>query len=198
MGLSCRCRTSSCSASDGRLRAGRAHELDYQITQRVRETKRFVDNVLIVAKRGSASGDTPSATARPLDPSRGRSTASAAFTPDMVNTAYARATATAATRTAARGTAIVRRSPTSTRPHPHEQAERSRWRSVIYFEATRQAASHHPRRIHAGAAFALVDSRRIVVRPFLNSFFYFRTAESFPRRRGRSRHHQVLAADDRH
>ena len=162
---------------------GVPNELDYQITQRVREVKRFVDNVLLVGKRASVSGDFSLCDgiiswllAGAVDQ------ASAVFTPDMVNSSYAQLYGEGGDPDwLIAGQTIVRKIANLYSDRIRiEQSERSRGWSVIYFEADLAK----PLRIILDAytpaqAFALVDSRRLLIRPFLNSFFYFRTAESF-------------------
>jgi hypothetical protein len=162
---------------------GVPNELDYQITQRVREIKRMVDNVLLVAKRASISGDYSLCDgiiswllAGAVDQ------AAAVFTPDFVNSSYATVFGDGGDPDwLIAGQAIVRKIANLYSDRIRiEQSERSRGWSVIYFEADLAK----PLRIILDAytpaqAFALVDSRRVLIRPFLNSFFYFRTAESF-------------------
>jgi hypothetical protein len=162
---------------------GVPNELDYQITQRVREMKRYVDNVLLVAKRASVSGDYSLCDgiiswllAGAVDQ------AAANFIPDFVNSSYATVFGDGGDPDwLIAGQAIVRKIANFYSDRIRiEQSERSRGWSVIYFEADLAK----PLRIVLDAytpaqAFALVDSRRILIRPFLNSFFYFRTADSF-------------------
>jgi hypothetical protein len=162
---------------------GVPNELEYQLTQRVREIKRAVDNMLIIARRAAASGDYSLCDgiitwliSAAVDQ------AAASFTPDMVNSAYATAYGDGGDPDwLLAGTTIVRKIANAYSDRIRiEQSERSRGWSVVYFEADLAK----PLRIILDAymppqAFGLLDSRRILIRPFINSFFYFRTAPSF-------------------
>lgn len=159
---------------------GVANEFDYQITQRVRETKRFVDNVLIAGRASAASGDYTLCDGT-IQQTIGAAVdqASAAFTPDMVNTAYSTSFGDGGDPDwLIAGTTIVRKIANLYSDRIRiEQSERTRGWSVIYFETDLAK----PLRIILDAyfpaqAFEVADSRRMKIRPFVNSFFYFRTA----------------------
>ena len=161
---------------------GVPNEFDYQVAQRVREIKRMINNALIISIRSTASGDFSS-----FDGifawliGNVQNQAAATFTPDMVNTAYSNVFGNGGDPDwLIAGTTIVRRIANLYSDRIRiEQSERSRGWSVIYFDTDLGKTlrlildAYMPT-----GAFAVVDSRRARIRPFLNSFFYFRTAET--------------------
>ena len=161
---------------------GVPNEFDYQVAQRVREIKRMINNGLIYSTVSTASGDFSSFDGI-IEWLRGGAVdqASVVFNPDMVNTAYTNVFNQGGDPDwLVCGTTIVRRIANLYSDRIRiEQAERSRGWSVIYFDTDLGKTlrlivdAYWP-----AQAFAVLDSRRIRVRPFLNSFFYFRTAET--------------------
>lgn len=161
---------------------GVPNEFDYQVAQRVREIKRQINNAFILSIRSTASGDFSS-----FDGifawliGNVQNQAAATFTPDMVNTAYSNVFGNGGDPDwLIAGTTIVRRIANLYSDRIRiEQSEKSRGWSVLYFDTDLGKTlrlildAYMPT-----GAFAVVDSRRVRVRPFLNSFFYFRTAET--------------------
>ncbi len=161
---------------------GVPNEWDYQVAQRVRELKRMMNNSLILSIRSTAAGDFSSMDGIVAWLIGGvQNQAAAVFTPDMVNTAYADVFAQGGDPDwLIAGTTVVRRIANLSSDRIRiEQSERSRGWSVIYFDTDLGKTlrlvldAYWPT-----GSFAVLDSRRIKVRPFLNSFFYYRTAET--------------------
>lgn len=162
---------------------GVSNELDYQLLQRVREVKRMWDNNLIMSRRSTAAGDYSSMQGvlgflltNSVD------NAGAAWTPALVNTDYQSVFNQGGDPDwLLAGSTIVRKIANTYSDRIRiEQSDRSRGWSVIYFETDLAK----PLRVVLDAympaqAYALLDSRRIQVKPFINSFFYWRTAQSF-------------------
>src|SRR3990167_6617662 len=161
---------------------GVPNEFDYQVAQRVREIKRMINNGLIYSTVSTASGDFSSFDGI-IEWIRGGAVDqnSVVFNPDMVNTAYTNVFNQGGDPDwLVCGTTIVRRI-----AHLYsdririEQAERSRGWSVIYFDTDLGKTLRLILDAYWPAqSFATLDSRRLSLRPFINSFFYFRTAET--------------------
>ena len=161
---------------------GVPNEFDYQVAQRVREIKRMINNGLIYSTVSTASGDFSSYDGV-IEWLRGGAVdqASAVFNPDMVNTSYTNVFNQGGDPDwLVCGTTIVRRIANLYSDRIRiEQAERSRGWSVIYFDTDLGKTLRLILDAYWPAqSFALLDSRRIRIRPFINSFFYFRTAET--------------------
>lgn len=160
---------------------GVPNEFDYQVTQRVREIKRMINNSLILGIQSTASGDFSSfdgiiewLVAAGVDQN-------ATFQPDFVNTSYSTLLQGGGDPDwLLAGTTIVRKIANLYSDRIRiEQAERSRGWSVIYFDTDLGKTLRLILDAYMPAnTFALLDSRRIRIRPFINSFFYFRTAET--------------------
>ena len=161
---------------------GVPNEFDYQVAQRVREIKRMINNGLIYSTVSTASGDFSSYDGV-IEWLRGGAVDqnSAVFNPDMVNTSYTNVFNQGGDPDwLVCGTTIVRRIANLYSDRIRiEQAERSRGWSVIYFDTDLGKTLRLILDAYWPAqSFALLDSRRIRIRPFINSFFYFRTAET--------------------
>lgn len=161
---------------------GVPNEFDYQVAQRTREIKRMINNAFIYSRISTASGDFSSfdGILRWLQ-AQAQDQASVVFSPDMVNTAYSNVFAQGGDPDwLVCGTTIVRRIANLYSDRIRiEQAERSRGWSVIYFDTDLGKTLRLILDAYWPAqSFAVLDSRRIRVRPFLNSFFYSRTAET--------------------
>lgn len=161
---------------------GVPNEFDYQVTQRVRELKRMWNNALIYGKRSTASGDFSMfdgiiswLIGNAVDQ------ATVIFIPDMVNASYQNIFNQGADCDwLLVGTTIARRIANLYSDRIRiEQGERSRGWSILYFDTDLGKTLRLLLDAYMPAqAFALLDSRRLKVRPFINSFFYFRTAET--------------------
>lgn len=162
---------------------GVPNEFDYQVTQRVREIKRMINNALILGKASTAAGDYSSFDGI-VEWLRGNSAtdqALAVFNPDMVNADYSTLLNNGGDPDwLLAGTTIVRRIANLYSDRIRiEQSERSRGWSVIYFDTDLGKTLRLILDAYTPAStYALLDSRRIRIRPFINSFFYFRTAET--------------------
>ena len=162
---------------------GIANEFDYQLAQRVREIKRHINNALIFGKKSSASGDYSmfDGVVNWLTGS-GVDQASAAFVPDQVNGVYSTVfNGGGDPDWLMVGTTIARKIANLYSDRIRiEQSERTRGWSVIYFDTDLGKTLRLILDAYFPAqAFALLDSRRLALRPFINSFLYYRTAESF-------------------
>lgn len=159
---------------------GVPNELDYQLLQRTREVKRMWDNHTIQSRISTTTGDYSAMQGVLGFLLNGAvDNAGAAWTPDLVNTDYSTCFGQGGDPDwLLAGTTIVRKIANMYSDRIRiEQSERSRGWSVIYFETDLAK----PLRVILDAympaqAYALLDSRRVMLRPFLNEFFYFRTA----------------------
>lgn len=161
---------------------GVPNEFDYQVAQRVREIKRMINNGLIYSAISTTSGDFSSYDGIIEQILVGAvDQASAVFNPDMVNTAYTNVFNQGGDPDwLVCGTTIVRRIANLYSDRIRiEQSERSRGWSVIYFDTDLGKTLRLILDAYWPAqSFAVLDSRRIRIRPFINSFFYTRTAET--------------------
>jgi hypothetical protein len=166
---------------------GVPNELDYQLVQRLREAKRQMDNALIHSRRTPAAGTTPGDYSAMQGLLAWLLTEvvdqlAVAFTPNMVNTSYANVFGQGGDPDwLVCGTTTAREIANLYADRIRiEQSERTRGWAVTMFDTD----LHKTLRIVLDAfmpagVFALLDSRRCAIRPYINSFLYYRTAESF-------------------
>lgn len=160
---------------------GVPNEFDYQVTQRVREIKRMINNFLIFGKQSSASGDFSSFDGVIQWLIAGAADPNATFNPDQVNSSYSTLLQAGGDPDwLLAGTTIVRKIANLYSDRIRiEQSEKSRGWSVIYFDTDLGKTLRLILDAYMPAnTFGLLDSRRIRIRPFINSLFYFRTAET--------------------
>lgn len=166
---------------------GVPNELDYQLTQRLRELKRQINNALIYSRRFPAAGVTPGDYSTMqgiigfLIPGA-VDAANAAFIPDFVNADYATIYGDGGDADwLVLGTTIARKVANLYSDRIRiTQDDRSRGWSVTMFDTDLGKTLRivlDP--FWPANAYALLDSQRIKLRPYINSFLYYRTAESY-------------------
>lgn len=166
---------------------GVPNELDYQLTQRLNELKRQINNALIYSRRFPAAGTTPGdySTMQGLIGfllTAAVDRANAAFIPDFVNADYATIFGDGGDPDwLLVGTTIARKIANLYSDRIRlTQDEKSRGWSVTMFDTDLGKTLRivlDP--FWPANAHAILDSRRLALRPYINSFLYYRTAESF-------------------
>lgn len=166
---------------------GVPNELDYQLAQRLRELKRQVNNAVIYSRRFPAAGVTPGDYSTmqgligfllPAAVDR----ANAAFIPDFVNADYATIYGDGADADwLVLGTTIARKVANLYSDRIRlTQSDTTRGWSVTMFDTDLGKTLRivlDP--FWPANAYALIDSSRLKLRPYINSFLYYRTSESF-------------------